>query len=611
MRKFIALIIIGIMAFANARYEFGQEYCSQLNAAHEICKFEKVHFYFGNPDNTTINSLNELCEAVDLFNQFISDKDRIERKHDSMVTVTVEFYSEFFETEEYLKYSKERLEIKTRDEKMNYRRRLNAFSKKYHRTLINNCVDFLSFLNYETLEVIDYSPFVVLKVPANEICVSALERLIEIDAISNISVDVEQKPDIDECAGSMPDSEVTWDETLGVLSSYDIVSDEICTGDGIRIGIYEAGGVCDTSNINIIGKDITLRDSSIGTTPHATNVTSVLCLIAPEAEYYVSDVNQVGVAWFIDNDCDIVNCSFGYYNNIDNGDGTYTDGIKCYKYSIDAINDYQIAASYITVIKSSGNRNTNNTYSSYNPNNKVTSPGYAYNVITVGGVSRDYVDSDYRWVHATNASFVCGGPQIKPNVSAPYTISIPNIGSVSGTSYSSPLVAGCVALLEEFDASYVACPESILSAINSACDKTYDYYPSLSYFDETVGAGIFNLAKMTTITSCTNQFNTNHLSESVILNKYVSLSGGTDIQIGLGWIIDVIPEDESIFVTNYDLILYDVANSVVTSTQLTDSNVEMIRCHITTAGVYRIVVYQTLPMEASVVGEWMTLTYYY
>ena len=87
-------------------------------------------------------------------------------------------------------------------------------------------------------------------------------------------------------------------------------------------------------------------------------------------------MDRIGIQWFIDNACDIVNCSFGYYNNgTPDADGSYSDGVKQYRNDIDGVYDYQILAHFITVVKSAGNYNDNPIYSSYNTGNKAASPG--------------------------------------------------------------------------------------------------------------------------------------------------------------------------------------------------------------------------------------------
>ena len=64
----------------------------------------------------------------------------------------------------------------------------------------------------------------------------------------------------------------------------------------------------------------------------------------------------------------------------------------------------------------------------------------------------------------------------------------------------------------------------------------------------------------------------------------------------------------TVYVTNYDLYVYDPNGENITST-LTSSNVEMLRIPISTTGTYRIVVYQVENMNEDVSGDYISLAY--
>ena len=575
----------------------------------ETSEYNKMHFYFNVEAYETIDDIKELEKAIDAIPEIESNQVTgistyqltNNAQESNEVTITVEFESDFMETEKYIEYSEQRENLKTSEDVLAFREGLNSYSKEYHEELIEECLDELEVLEYSEIEAIGYSPFVTLKVDATDLDVEALVYLSECENIENISVEYEP----------VPETEASWTNTLKGIEAYDIVTDGTYTGEGVRIGIYESGGVCDITHTNLVDKDITLRNSSTATTSHATNVASILSLIAPEAEYYVSDVNQIGIAWFIEQNCDIVNCSFGYSNNTKNSDGTYTEGTRSYKYSIDAVYDYQIRAHFITVCKSAGNKNTNNTSSSYNPDAKVTSPGYAYNVITVGGANRTYTDSAYRWTHASGACYACTSPRVKPNVVAGYTVSIPNVGTGSGTSYASPQVAGCIALLLDKNSAYSAYPERVLSVITSTAQKTYDYSATIGDFDNKVGAGLVSLEGMLNSSIYQNKSNTNTTAKTNVISKSVYLSAGTEVQIGLGWLVTVDLDEEEVYVTDYDLRIYDSSGNLVKSTYLTNTNIEVLRTTITSSGTYTIVAYQYGTMDDNVSRDWMSLTVSY
>lgn len=569
--------------------------------------YNKIHFYFNNEDHTVIDSSAELQEAVSDITSSAKIRGRSGEPTNSEIDVTVEFASDFMETDAYRSFSQERANIDSIEELRDFRQRLNAYSKTYHNELIAKNIDSLDGLEYSECEAIGYSPFVTLKMDIGDISTSALCELSEMETVEHISLQYEP----------IAESEATWAETLDGINAYDIVNNGTYTGAGIRIGVYEAGGICDRSNVNLLDKDITIHDPLANVNDHATNVTTILATIAPDAEFYVSNTasDKTALEWFIDQGCDIVNCSFGYYNNIPNTDETYTDGVKEYCHGIDGVYDYHIRAHFITVFNSAGNKNEDRRSATYNPQNKVTSPGYAYNVITVGGVRQTLVDSEYVWAWAPSASYVCSSPGVKPNVSAPITVNIPNIDG-GGTSYSAPIVAASVALLMECHGEYLACPDSVLSVLTSTAQQIHDYSTQgnvySNHFDEKVGAGIIDLERMLNAEVFDVVQNTNRLYAAEIVSDSIYLPVGTELQISLTWLISHEEENGTeAYVTDYNLFVLDSYGDLVAASVLEDSNVEMIRVITPHSGRYRIVVDQVSLMPSAVEEDWLALTYTY
>lgn len=568
--------------------------------------YNKIHFYFNNEDHTVIDSPAELQEAVSEITSSANTRTRSGEPTNSEIEVTVEFASDFMETDAYRSFSQERVNIDSIEELRDFRQRLNAYSKTYHNELIAKNIDSLDGLDYSEYEAIGYSPFVVLKMDVFDVSTLALCELSEMETVEHISLQYEP----------IAEAAATWADTLDGINAYDIVSNGTYTGVGIRIGVYEAGGICDRSNVNLLDKDITIHDPLARVSGHATNVTTILATIAPDAEFYVSNTasDKTALEWFIEQGCDIVNCSFSYSRAISNGDGTYT-GIFGYNHAIDGLYDYQIRANYITVVVSAGNKVTDNERISYNPDNKITSPGYAYNAITVGGVSQTLVDSEYVWAWAPSASYVCSSPGVKPNVSAPITVNIPNIGG-GGTSYSAPIVAASVALLMECHGEYLACPDSVLSVLTSTAQQIHEYSTQgnvySNHFDEKVGAGIIDLERMLNAEVFDVVQNTNRLYAAEIVSDSIYLPVGTELQISLTWLISHEEENGTeAYVTDYNLFVLDSYGDLVAASVLEDSNVEMIRVITPHSGRYRIVVDQVSLMPSAVEEDWLALTYTY
>ena len=517
----------------------------------------------------------------------------------SAIEVVVEFESDFMQTEQYLRFLDNREKCEDMDAVHRMREELNSFPKEYHTAIVEANAHILSELEYSDMEAIDYAPFAVLKMSVDNLDVEALETLSEAASVEHISVSL----------GMEVESEASWTETLEEINAYDIVSNSTYTGEGVRIGIYESGGVCDISHSNLVDKDITIRDLEVPLSNHATNVASILSCIAPDARFFVSDVDRLGISWFIEQNCDIVNCSFGYRNNISNGDGTYSEVVYGYRHHIDGLYDYQVKAHGIIVCKSAGNLNTDNRSSKYNPNNRITSPGYAYNVITVGGVN--YGTSGI--VHANDACYVSNSPYIKPNISAGYTVQIPGRYTDSGTSYATPQVTGCVALLLEAEPSYSLLPELILSLLTSTATKTNDYTQSAGYFDTKVGAGVVNLEKMIQYTQHQLITNTNHTAGAEIYAVEVYRTYGSTLSVGLSWLIGFDLDTGAVLpLTNYGIKIYGPSGNMIGASNLTDSNVELYRQNIALAqtGWYKIVVYQYGAMDENQSRDYLALTYH-
>ena len=417
--------------------------------------------------------------------------------------------------------------------------------------------------------------------------------LIENESISHISFDYVQETV----------SEMSWNNVLDTINATDIVEDQIYTGAGIRIGILEASGRCDDTHDTLSGIDITYNND--GTRPieeqnisdHATKVTSILYTIAPDAEYYYDiTANSADLSWFIDQYCDIINCSWGYTSAIKIADGQYAGATSnTYKMHQDGLYDYLVSTHFITVVKSAGNVNLNSTKSSYNPNALITNPGYAYNVITVGGV--DFQSSNNpRLVHATLAAYESGSDSVKPNISAPFTVDIPGIGVDQGTSLSTPQVAASLALLYEAVPRLDSYPEIAMVLVTASAQETYDYSNDDGYIDEQVGTGVLNVSGMFDIAENGDyEDDATFGNQSEIFSIDIYLNEGDILQASTTWLVRIVVDEDGdpseMYFTDYDLVIQDENQILLDSSVLwSNSNVEFIRYEAEADGLYTIVV---------------------
>ena len=355
--------------------------------------YKKIHFYLDVDEYTTIDSREELVTATNyaVKNYAVEQYEQASARGEQFNSyqVTVEFASDFMNTDIYNEIMKEGETLGTISAVRDFRSRLNSFSKEYHTQLVSKSMKSVEGLEYSEANPVAYAPFVVLYTPINSVTVDALVDVARQENIKNISVSIEvdvavpiETPFDDPNPNVDPNS---WNKMLRDINAYDIVTNGTLTGEGIRIGILEAVGVCDIANSGLFDKDITIRQNQ-GTDDHATAVALILSQIAPDAKYFVSKkISGEWLEWFIDNNCDIVNYSGGSY-------------IGTYDFGRDAIIDYQVKAHKLVFVNASGNVVDDNT---------VISPGYAFNAIfgyTTYGYSIKCISRRYHSIIIYNIS---------------------------------------------------------------------------------------------------------------------------------------------------------------------------------------------------------------
>lgn len=291
------------------------------------------------------------------------------------------------------------------------------------------------------------------------------------------------------------------------------ILDNEYNGDGIKVGILENNIPESSVNIpNTIHTETYGTDKSI----HTTAVASIIggtTGIAKGADLYFASFDDLVVKptstytitnclnWLLSEKyVDIINMSASYvfqseYNinpsnpnyhiYLDNNlNGTVYTNFCAYI-------DYLSAMNSCLIVKSAGNRGG----SSLSPCG-ITKPGMAVNVLTVGATNSNLEVSSFSSYVTDNENI------IKPEVVAPgEKIVIPNIGSISGTSYSTPMVTGiAVKLLHEFP-NLKENPGLLKTVIMASCRK-------LSNLDGTLenksGFGIVKYSKARKILSENN-----------------------------------------------------------------------------------------------------------
>ncbi len=571
-------------------------FLSQVYAASEGNVYQKLHFYFKSSEFGTIDDDKEMeagiRELTECYCLFEADNRYTE--------IVIRLKSDILSCETYKKIIEKKNNLSSINDVRAFRKELNDFSKKFHQNIFYENEWLVELFDKEKVQHIEYTPFVKVLMPYDEINKSFLEKLICNEQVACVSL-------------SMPvvyEDESDWNDILDGIGVQSIVSNATYTGDGIKIGISEAGGNCSSSNVLLSQMNITYQNASRSVSDHATSVASVLASIAPGAEYYCGSAEKP--SWFLDQYCDVINCSWGHTPTRMGDNGRYAEGEFGYREDLDAIFDYIVTTHYVTIIKSAGNKNTDSTNSSYNPNGKITSPGYAYSVITVGGV---YYDGAGLIKHSSGACYVSLDGQAKPNVSAFYNVSVPGIGPKSGTSYAAPQVAAAAALIMEGNFAYIVNPQAVMSVLMATAVKTNDYSEDYQYFSNKVGAGVINVDEAL---NCEVKFVSSAIASNIQENVYtktLNLNAGDNLQVAFAWSPFVCGSEtngtfttSSVSITNFNLYLYDASNTLVASSTLgLQNNVELMRYVVDTSGTYKIVVRLNGSFATGNDGDWISL----
>ena len=204
------------------------------------------------------------------------------------------------------------------------------------------------------------------------------------------------------------------------------------TGSGVKIGMYDSGSVSASLNPELSGRRIINLVSSAAS-EHASKVASFIVGknwgYAPDATLYCMGgpglMMRSSVETFLDQGVSVINMSMG--------------GGECTTYDSDS--NWLDHVSYqhqVSVVKSAGN-DGNDRY--------ITSPGAAYNIITVGAIDCNHTIA----VHDDTPYFrnnLLYPASCKPEVFAPGH-NYDTGASVGGTSDAAPQVTGLIAQLIE------------------------------------------------------------------------------------------------------------------------------------------------------------------
>ena len=349
------------------------------------------------------------------------------------------------------------------------------------------------------------------------------------------------------------------------------------TGEGINVGMTETevvGSHTELSSANITNLATRIDNSN----EHPTNVARIIVGsngVAPNCHLFsiAHSTHEEEIESLITEGVYVINMSAGYQSR---NSGDYYD-------SREKWTDHIASQHHVLLVKSSGN-NGNNLI--------VTSPGLAYNVLTVGNYLTNNSNSKDDDSFDTSSRGGNGGQSgcAKPDIIAPGEEAFG-----SGTSYAAPFVTGTIALMFEYKAILKLFPALTKAVLTASCERkfTESIYNGLTPNE---GAGAFN-AKRAIQVLAQGRYKFGTFYSSDITQQFVVTSSDTKITIGLSWLrintIASLPHNSNSNVNvgiyaNLKLQVFLPNNSSAGSSNITNSSCEMIHFNVSNYGTYTI-----------------------
>ena len=350
--------------------------------------------------------------------------------------------------------------------------------------------------------------------------ISKISELIENDDVVRIGYAKEdrayEKTDSSSSDATISVTEIQ--EAMNVIAANQARMVYNVTGAGVKIGQIELAcpntssvivnpNGCNTKDKININSNIVMLE-----TTHPDNVHLIMSTVAPGATYYATgaynsnDANAGGidyyqrVEWLLSQGVNIINYSGGFYDNLNEYDdrANWTDHIA---YNHD-----------VHFVKSAGNYSE-----ASNPGKDVSSPGMAYNIITVGAISREspYELEDYSAYNDDGVSRYLYNTY-KPDLVAPGSFT-----ATSGTSFATPLVTGTIALMCEYEPTLKVKQHTVKAILAASTGKETGRYITYSEEFEQYGAGVVDAKAALWVISQNNySYYTGTISESSPTKSY-------------------------------------------------------------------------------------------
>lgn len=443
----------------------------------------------------------------------------------------------------------------------------------YYSRMNNNIVKKINGENYSSRYVSSYLPFITYTYDLKEFKENKDAILSSLSTDENIkTIDITQNEKIKE--------NVSF--ALAASSATSITSSSY-RGSGVNVGILESG-IVRASHSSMSGVDLTIRDALFHMEIEAEHTTQMASIIAnqtsgicPDAKIFSADIDSDitnSLDWFVSNDVDIVNMSFGQ----DSTDGTYS--------SLSAKCDMCSYCYGIMFVASAGNSEDDDDF-------EVANPSLGYNVLSVGSFEAYGDIADY------SCYVEDSGPE-KPNIVVYGTgVTAPGFsGLVSGTSVSSAVTTGMItSLMSEFN-DLIGNPAKTMALVMASCDDVESTSNDESNgFNDKWGTGLFNYttarSKYNRLYSFTNS--STSTGASVLINTFpYYYSVGAEAKICIYWQAYANGTVSNTAHTNYFVELCNVANKQVADVSSGNSNYIYVHIEsITIGGSYKLKLYQS------------------